>query len=329
MEKISIFNYEAYYLDFLEGNLNEEDTAVLMDFLKKHPELEIDGEEMQVLHTENIFLDKEFLKGMKQVDLVADQINDDSLEQFMIASIEGKLSEQKQSELNKILSANEKAAAEMALYKKTILSAPVMIFDGKEELKQKKTIVLWPYFAMAAAASLIAFLLWFGISTDVTKAPEYAKKQAPKIENSNDESDEVIVPEPQNYVANENGVDNEKKDFVKSDKTSPDQIPTQQKKNYAVDHIKTKTPGNLTLAQFNEEPSRISQPVNSIPEQRTESSYASLGFDQMNNPIKSITKKIAEIANTEVDFRSAKPSKSTSGGFYLKIGNLEISRKKH
>jgi hypothetical protein len=49
----------------------------------------------------------------------------------------------------------------------------------------------------------------------------------------------------------------------------------------------------------------------------------------MSNPIKPITKKIAEVTNEEIDFRSAKPSKKNSGGFFLKIGSLEISHKKH
>ena len=49
MEKISIFNYEAYYLDLLEGNLSEEDTALLLDFLEQHPHLKLDHEFMPEL----------------------------------------------------------------------------------------------------------------------------------------------------------------------------------------------------------------------------------------------------------------------------------------
>ena len=39
MERISIFNYEAFYLDYLEGRLNQEDSALLLLFLESHPEL--------------------------------------------------------------------------------------------------------------------------------------------------------------------------------------------------------------------------------------------------------------------------------------------------
>jgi len=41
MEHISIFNYEAFYLDFLEGTLSEEDTALFLKFMEEHPELRL------------------------------------------------------------------------------------------------------------------------------------------------------------------------------------------------------------------------------------------------------------------------------------------------
>ena len=30
-------NYESFYLDFLEGNLNQEDTNAMLAFLDEHP----------------------------------------------------------------------------------------------------------------------------------------------------------------------------------------------------------------------------------------------------------------------------------------------------
>ena len=33
MEKITTYNYEAFYLDYLEGNLNENEQVMLFDFL--------------------------------------------------------------------------------------------------------------------------------------------------------------------------------------------------------------------------------------------------------------------------------------------------------
>jgi hypothetical protein len=38
MNKINKNNFEAYFLDFVEGNLNEEEKKEVMDFVKKNPE---------------------------------------------------------------------------------------------------------------------------------------------------------------------------------------------------------------------------------------------------------------------------------------------------
>lgn len=42
MESINIHNYEAFWLDYIEGNLDEQATEQLMAFLEKHPELKPD-----------------------------------------------------------------------------------------------------------------------------------------------------------------------------------------------------------------------------------------------------------------------------------------------
>jgi hypothetical protein len=49
----------------------------------------------------------------------------------------------------------------------------------------------------------------------------------------------------------------------------------------------------------------------------------------MSNPIQPITSRLGTAIKKEIDFRAAKPSKHTSGGFYLKIGKLEVSHQKH
>jgi hypothetical protein len=332
MDKISIFNYEAFYLDYLECNLGEEDTALLMEFLKKHPEFRMEEEELPVLQSPSSSLDKDFLSTLKQVDLSTDTITASTVEQFMIASIEGQLNSQKQIELEIYLSVTPAAAKEMELFKKTILPAPTMIFDGKDDLKKKKTIMLWPYLSIAAAAAVIAFFVWIGVRTNVTEAPSYAKKNTPEIKKDERKLEEDPTINRDQFVADQDQTTTlpEKGIVIPDDnKESKGEDAQPRKELDKINDMRTRTAGNLTLAMFNEEPSRITQPSQSPPVQQVRSDYASLGFDQMSNPIKPITKKIAEVTNKEIDFRSAKPTKRNSGGFFLKIGSLEISHKKH
>ena len=57
METINSTNYEAFYLDFLEGNLNEEETALLFVFLDENPEFKLDDSEFFTIEDDSITLD--------------------------------------------------------------------------------------------------------------------------------------------------------------------------------------------------------------------------------------------------------------------------------
>ena len=53
MHKIDIHNYEAYLLDYSEGNLTGELQVELELFLIQHPELEINLDELSLVTLEN------------------------------------------------------------------------------------------------------------------------------------------------------------------------------------------------------------------------------------------------------------------------------------
>jgi hypothetical protein len=61
---------------------------------------------------------------------------------------------------------------------------------------------------------------------------------------------------------------------------------------------------------------------------QTVDDYSMVGFNDMKNPIKPITNRLADVVKQEVDFRTAKPTEKRSGGFYVKIGKFELSHRK-
>ena len=88
MERISIFNYEAFYLDFLEGNLNEEDTALLMAFLEANPDLKMEDDSLPTFEAEEFELDDALKNDLKQ-PLIDEAITNNNVEYFMISDAEG------------------------------------------------------------------------------------------------------------------------------------------------------------------------------------------------------------------------------------------------
>ncbi len=155
MERISIFNYEVFYLDFLEGNLSEEDAALLLVFLDENPHLKVEDEKLPILGNENPSLDANFKANLKQLVFNETAITLNNSEQFLIAETENLLSEEKKAELTSFVSKHPELALTQKIYSATHLVADKsIVFADKESLKQSKKIVLWPFISLAIAASV-------------------------------------------------------------------------------------------------------------------------------------------------------------------------------
>ncbi|MBL7937513.1 MAG: hypothetical protein JNM51_17035 [Bacteroidia bacterium] len=155
MGKIDIHNYEAYLLDYSEGNLTDELLMELELFLIQHPELDINLSELSLvsLKEESVsFLNKNNLKK-SEADLVSEM-------QF-IAYIENQLPSNEMAELEKSCSINPLLSKELALYQKTIVQADeLVVYPNKQKLKRKPKII-WLDFSVIkySAAACILFLV--------------------------------------------------------------------------------------------------------------------------------------------------------------------------
>lgn len=155
MEKINIDNYEAYLLDFLEGNLTDELQMELELFLIQHPELDINLSDLSLisLNEESIsFSNKNGLKKA-ETDLVS--------EEQLVAYIEGGLSIKEKTEIEKSCSNNPLLAKELALFQKTILEVDSsIVYPNKNELKRKPKVIWFNFSTIQyAAAACVLFLI--------------------------------------------------------------------------------------------------------------------------------------------------------------------------
>jgi len=333
MEKISIFNYEAFYLDFLEGNLNEEDTALLLDFLEAHPELKVDELSMPSLQQVEKELDQSFKAQLKKTEDQNGLINEESVEHYLIGELEGQLTSHEQHELDSYIAKNPHVQHQRKLFASTkLVSDRSIIYRDKKALK-KRTIVLWPYISLAAAASAALLIYISGLNNDPSgKNVQIAKdnKTQPKEIKIKDQ----ILPNQQ-----------QEEDFVTNPIVSPEVeenlVPQDlQANNEVLPNPQKTTPANwkklplkgvskLITPQYDVEENLVAQNSNSnTNSEEEEDSYALVGFDDMNNPVAPITNRLGDLIKRDVDFRSAKPTEKKSGGFLLKIGKFEISHRK-
>ena len=159
---INMENYEAFFLDYLEGNLTGEEREQLFLFLKAHPGLreELEQYEEYRLVPENAsFAGKERLK---KKDQPFEEIDDDNVEEAMIAYWEGVMTPRQKEQFEEYLQRHPARQEDFRIYGKMFLKPGHVFYAGKKDLFRKtRPAVVWLYRAGTAAAILILVLLLF------------------------------------------------------------------------------------------------------------------------------------------------------------------------
>lgn len=329
MERISIFNYEAFYLDYLEGNLSERDTQMLLQFLEEHPECRMDDDELVTLNDEAP-MTYSGKKNLKQTDESA-AIALENVEHFMIADAEGLLSEKKKTELNAIVAENLELEVTRSRYK-AVYFAPdeSVVFAGKADLKQRKALILWPYLSGVVAVAAVALFMLLprmnGLSVGPMDLPMLDVAYSP---GSTDPKEDSVKVEHQGGT-NNNPIKQYAANVVRETTVTPvikGRSAMKQRKivkvgDHAVDNtlMPVKTYGDVSdpLPDLQLKP-KVYNGVDKTQDQDI----------VMKNPIAPVTAFIAEKAKTDIDFKRRKASKDKKAGFFVKIGSFEISKNKH
>lgn len=148
MSRINLNNYEAFWLDFMEGTLSDEDRTEFMVFAQEHPELEID------LSEELISLSDDDAKTLSETEKTKlKEIAE--LEVLIVLSQDGELSE---SGRLKELSTKHpgKYDSLKSEYNQSTLIPEKITFPQKRDLKQP--IVIPMYWRVAVAATIVGFI---------------------------------------------------------------------------------------------------------------------------------------------------------------------------
>lgn len=325
MERISIFNYEIFYLDYLEGRLSEEDTRMLMEFFEEHPECKLDDPDLPTLdlNEELTFSGK---SDLKQTD-DNEAITIHNADHFMISEAEGLLSNEKKNELDRLVTTNEELTADRKRFAAVYFSPEEdMVFAHKGDLKRKKTIVLWPYVSGAVAAAVIGFIFLTGNGTDSVGPMNFEFGAGPTTAEK-----PIVIPATDlNEVPN----DEAPIKFFNASLTTDGGSKIHKEDRKIMDRIVRK-PGQLIKPKMSFDNRKL-KPLNVNPlpveESPTDRPYIAMNEQQiaMENPIEPITSFISKKTKTEVDFgRKKRGSKKEKGGFFFKIGNFEISKNKH
>ncbi len=193
--EISRNNYEAYFIDYLEGNLDERLVDSFIEFLQKNPDLkqELALYEPVAAMPETITFNKKNILKKEKYD------SEKIFNQAAISSLEGDISKNEKQEFEKYLAHHHEKQKQVALFSKTILQADESVtFNKKNTLYKKaigKTILLW---TGRVAALLILAIAFFSLFEKPT--PEVIlENQLASIENKA-EKKVMVVDEKRNAV---------------------------------------------------------------------------------------------------------------------------------
>ena len=135
--KINRNNYEAYFLDYIEGKLGKQDIAELMHFISAHPDLkeELESfENINLVPETNKFSEK---SSLKKSSLSVLKINEENFDEYCIAKLEGDLGETEIIAFNTYIDSNPSRKDDFKLYEKLQLKADKSImFSEKDNLKK-------------------------------------------------------------------------------------------------------------------------------------------------------------------------------------------------
>jgi len=189
-------NYEIYFIDFLEGNLSEEEIIVVENFLENNPDLK---EEFDLLDFESVNLkpvvsstDFSFLKKEQAID-------SDNETNFFIGKLEGDLSEEEEKMLALYLKENPEKRKVFDSFQQTKLTPIVHFYTGKKKLKKQPSRTLFYSLATSAAAAAIFAVIVFNFNTQETiyQASNFKnnwKLNSPPIQNRIVKVEEVNTP---------------------------------------------------------------------------------------------------------------------------------------
>ena len=213
MEKITTYNYEAFYLDYLEGNLSNEEQDMLFKFLNQHPdlktELELDTDVLDFKLSPDFkntlkHIEKEELKHCDEDEICLKNVDD-----YIISDVEQQLSLSKKQALDEFVKTHQ-LEGRVKAYQATKLQPNLTeVYPNKNELKHQTKVI--PLLIRITAVAALFLLLFNIIDFNQTNNKQYQQRQAkyhwqqPDVDTNSFDQNQIIDNDIQNHpIANNN-----------------------------------------------------------------------------------------------------------------------------
>lgn len=174
-------NYEIWFTDWLDGNLNEEQVEEFRVFLKENPDLR---EELNGLTIVSLEPHDFIFKGKKNLKKSPESLSESQFEHLCIANLENDLTPSQKTELNEIIDHDENRRKGFELIQKLKLKSSDGSFERKSSVKRltagQKIFRLSVIGLSAAATIALIISIYLFVPTNLKKGtPQTAQNITP------------------------------------------------------------------------------------------------------------------------------------------------------
>lgn len=159
--KINRHNYETFFLLYVDNELSAAERKTVDVFVQENPDLQIELALLQdtVMSADDIVLDKKDWLYMEE-DITA-------LQEDLLLYADGELNGADRKNVESLIATDKKAKAEWNILQQVKLEPDMaIVFEDKRSLYKKEpaSVVPFKWWRVAAAAVLLGFGLWTGVS---------------------------------------------------------------------------------------------------------------------------------------------------------------------
>lgn len=152
-------NYELWLIDWVDGNLNNQQIEELLAFLNCNTDIQEEFEELTSVSLkplETSFLKKESLKKSFR------ELSESQFEYLSVAFLENDISMEQRSELKEIIEEDPEKLRTFELIQKTKLIAPKILYSSKYQLVRRSVnqrVIRWFLIGFSAAATVAILIM--------------------------------------------------------------------------------------------------------------------------------------------------------------------------
>jgi anti-sigma factor RsiW len=197
MMEINRFNYEAFFILYIDNELTPAEKAEVEAFVSLHPDLasELDMLKDTVLRPESNLVFKDKASLLKDVDNEG-LIHEGNYEEYFVLYADDELTADEKRQVEEFIYKHPRLQSELEAFEAARLIPETVAFPGKEKLyrKEKKpAAIVWWRYAAAASVLLVAGMLWMNYR------PDEPKKRVAKLKETTKEN--APAPRPANNIS--------------------------------------------------------------------------------------------------------------------------------